>query len=73
MTKKETNVSSAIKHLRKKLNMTQREFATYYKLAQSTVSGWESGYRPKMSPEMAKYFVEVFKENGICVALQDLI
>ena len=73
MVKNKSNVAHAIWALRDKLGFTQVEFAQYMGLAQSTVSSWEIGSRPKMSPTVAVRFMPIFKQYGIKVALEDLI
>lgn len=60
--------SEAIKLLRKKLLLTQKEFAKLFNVSFETVNRWESGkYVPTMKTK--RQLAPLFKENGIEVEL----
>lgn len=54
----------AIKKLRKKLLMTQTEFAEYLGVSFATINRWEQGqFEPTM--KLKRKLAPLFKENGI--------
>ena len=54
----------AIKKLRKKLLMTQTEFAKYLGVSFATINRWEGGqFEPTM--KLKRKLVPLFKEHGI--------
>lgn len=62
--------SEAIKKLRKKMILTQTEFANMFEVSFGTVNRWESGkYRPttkvkrKLQPYFEKYNIDVDAEE----------
>lgn len=56
----------AIKKLRKKLLMTQTEFAKYLGVSFATINRWEGGqFEPTM--KLKRKLAPLFKEHGIII------
>ena len=56
----------AIKKLRKKLLMTQTEFANYLGVSFATINRWEGGqFEPTM--KLKRKLAPLFKEHGIII------
>ena len=61
---KNIKVSNLVKSLRKKMGLTQEQFAQKMGVTFSSVNNWENGKR-KPQPFLYKRIIELARENGI--------